>query len=364
MLHTTQFIREHGMEALTEQYGIKIKAYPEHGLYVLNYDQIESEKAHPIVIECRGLIVDCTGDVVSRSFDRFFNLHEQPDTHSHLDMRKAVCYEKLDGSLIKVYCYNGVWYCSTRGTAFAESHVNGFDITFQQLVYQALNISSEEEFQQLWHNPSLTYIFELCAPQNRVVVRYSEPKLYLLAIRHKNGEYVPEHMHSILFESRGVLLPKKYTFSTTEECVETANALPDMQEGWVVYQDDRPVCKVKSASYLICHRTRGEGLTPKRIAELVVQGEEEEYLSYFEEDAHLFAEYVEKFAELLVQMKEVWENTKHIEGQKEFALAVKEYIFSASLFYARKHGTDVVHEWNKQSTERKADMLCSYIKEV
>jgi hypothetical protein len=55
-----------------------VKSY-DCGISKLNYDQIESAKAHPVVMECRGLILSYPhGEVVARSFDRFFNYGEVP----------------------------------------------------------------------------------------------------------------------------------------------------------------------------------------------------------------------------------------------------------------------------------------------
>lgn len=64
-------------EQLTEQFAIKVKHYEEDGIVLLDYHMLDSPKMHPIVIECRSLILDyCTFEVVSRKFDRFFNYLE------------------------------------------------------------------------------------------------------------------------------------------------------------------------------------------------------------------------------------------------------------------------------------------------
>ena len=71
---------EDGLDRLTELFGIKVRRYPEDNLVLLDYNQIDSPKTHPIVIECRSLILALdTLEVVSRKFDRFFNLGEAPD---------------------------------------------------------------------------------------------------------------------------------------------------------------------------------------------------------------------------------------------------------------------------------------------
>lgn len=63
--------------ALTEQFSIKVKLYDEERVVLLDYHQLDSPKTHPIVIECRSLILCMdTFKIVSRKFDRFFNYLE------------------------------------------------------------------------------------------------------------------------------------------------------------------------------------------------------------------------------------------------------------------------------------------------
>ena len=74
IMKTIEYIKKNGIESLKSEFGINVKEYDD--LFVLNYDQIESPKTHPIVQECRSLILDKQFNVVSRSFDRFFNFGE------------------------------------------------------------------------------------------------------------------------------------------------------------------------------------------------------------------------------------------------------------------------------------------------
>lgn len=356
-MEVVQYLKEHGVAKLVSEFSIKVKEY-EEGLLVLNYDQIESPKAHPIVIECRSLILDKEFNVVSRSFDRFFNLGEQPQTQEHIDWNSAVCYDKVDGSLIKIYHCNGKWEIATRGTAFAESASNGFDITFRQLVLKALDLS-EDDFQKAFSenfDDCVTYIAEITSLENRVVRRYDGYKLHYLAARNNNTyEYEDwsEECASVGMQRIG-----QYKFSTVEDCVAMAGQLKDLDEGYVLYQDGKPVCKIKSPAYVAVHHLRGEGLNPKRISQLVLTGEEEEYLKYFPEDRDHIEPYVDALAKVKTQMVQVYERHKDIESQKDFALAVKEYPFSAVLFQARKNADKSVEAvFNEQTETHKIRML-------
>jgi tRNA splicing ligase len=141
-LKVQEYIKNNGVDALSLNFGIKVKQYDE-GLIVLNYDQINSPKSDPVVIECRGLILYSDNfEVAARAFDRFFNYGEVPELTKSISFSDCHVYEKADGSLIKIYwCRTtGRWEISTRGTAFAESG-NEMLPTFRSGVLGAFPVS-------------------------------------------------------------------------------------------------------------------------------------------------------------------------------------------------------------------------------
>ena len=87
-------VNNFNFDKLTEEFGIRVKRYPAENMVVLNYDQIESPKYEPIARECRSLVLNYQGDVVSRSFDRFFNYGEG---ECEVDFSNAVALEKVGG---------------------------------------------------------------------------------------------------------------------------------------------------------------------------------------------------------------------------------------------------------------------------
>lgn len=365
MLQVQKFLKENGVEALRNELAIIVKEVD--NLLVLNYNQIESPKTHPIVMECRSLILDKEFNVVSRSFDRFFNLGEAPEVSVEIDWMKAVCFEKVDGSLIKIYFdpYSMAWQVATRGTAYADSGVNGFDVTFRELVYKALDVEDHMEFYELCdHNldSEWTYIFEVTSAENRVVKKYDNYTLHYLASRHnQTGEYGDDYEKQAAL-SIGAVEIKEYRFASVSDCLETVKNLKDLDEGYVVYQDGVPVAKIKSPAYLAVHCIRGEGLSPKRIMQLVLLNEQDEYLAYFPEDEKFFSPYVEALQELTSDMQTVYDWFEAIEDQKEFALKVKDYPFSAVLFQARRDKeNDVVHKFHQQSESFKMKVLEGYV---
>ncbi len=187
-MNVQRFLQEKGWQALTDELGVIVKEY-DNGLRVLNYNQIESPKNHPVVNECRGLILNENFEVVCRPFTRFFNYGES-DTRETFSFADVRVYEKCDGSLVKVYFCNKTerWEIGTRGSAYAEvNHVFGLkqDWTFREAILDAMNFT-EDQFQLCMasFSKNFTYVMEYISPWNRIVTRYDVPMVVLLAVIH------------------------------------------------------------------------------------------------------------------------------------------------------------------------------------
>jgi T4 RnlA family RNA ligase len=364
------YIRSNGIEALKEEFGIKVRL--EGRLMVLNYCQIESPKTHPIVMECRGLILEQeTLRVVSRSFDRFFNLGEALDTMPAIDWSKAEVFDKVDGSLIKIYNYNNRWEIATRGTAFADVPCGDWGITFRELVYNALGVENDGDFQSLMTRSlmmhHMTYIFELTSVENRVVKHYDGYKLHFLAARdNRTYEYHSELEREWLFgEVSGmkdrISNPKVYKFDTPEACQEASRSLKDLDEGYVVYQNGIPICKVKSPAYVAVHHIRGEGLNHKRSCELVLSGEVSEYLTYFPEDERILQPFLDAYVSLINDIVNVYNRIYRIEDQKSFAAEATKHHFSACLFKARAGKMDPLKAFDGQRLAYRLEQMENFL---
>ena len=118
-LNVQKFLRQGGtVDRLKAELGINVDRKDD--LVLLSYDQIDSPKTDPIVMECRGLIIqDGTWDVVSMPFHRFFNHGEALEQTASFPIEGAVAQEKVDGSLIQQFVWAGNggyhWRMSTRG---------------------------------------------------------------------------------------------------------------------------------------------------------------------------------------------------------------------------------------------------------
>jgi hypothetical protein len=94
----------------------------------------------------------------------------------------------------------------------------------------------------------------------------------------------------------------------------------------------------------------------------VLGGEQEEYLNYFPEDRHLIEPYVDSLHRLLTDMLAIWMLYHDIESQKDFAIAVKDYPYSAVLFQLRKEkDSGLITTFNRQREEFKIKLLQGYV---
>lgn len=326
-LEIQKYLRNGGTpDSLKELLGIK---YSQNGnLIIFNYNQIESPKTHPIVMEARCLILeDKTWDVIFMAMKRFFNYGEALNLTDDFDFDNAVALDKIDGSIIGVFYYNGKWHMSTRGVIEGDCQVGTFPLTFKQLFdmtvsqypnfWKALN-----EERQL--DNDYCYTFELTAPENRVVTPYTDRALHLLTVRDRKNDFeeLPRNDVERLAYVMGVRIPEMHSFHDIAALVQMAAGVGELNEGFVCIdysQTDENGCyrrlKVKNPAYLaVAHLKESSASSLRSLLYLVMIGEADEFLAYFPE----FQQYVDG-------LKEKWDEFKSgVESSLEEAESKKD----------------------------------------
>jgi hypothetical protein len=354
MLAVQQYLQTKSFDDLTAELGIVVKKHDTLPLAILNYDQIDSPKTHPIVRECRGLVLHSdTKEIVARSFPRFFNWGEVADEMNLFDFSSFHVHSKEDGSLVLLYHFNGEWHANTRGS-FGLDNMQNQNFTWREAVCNALGVKSFAELGGIL-DPHLTYVCEFCSPWNKIVRRYEKPMMYLLTAFSKLDNWKECHVNHADWLAQPIMFgpmqttmnlfqrPVRYDFKNIEEIQaflqEQAAADPTF-EGVVICDKDGRRWKVKSATYLGLHKLRGEGdnvFNPKHLLPFIMSGEDSELLTYFPEVKETFyrvkAEVERHYSKLL----EVWVENRDIVSQKDFALAIQgKTPFTAVLFNVRK----------------------------
>ena len=343
------------LAAIKENLGITARLYEESGyaIILLDYDQINSPKVDPIVIECRSLILSYTNkfEVLSRKFDRFFNYGEAHDYYKDFRIEESIVYEKLDGSLIGVWFnkFAKRWEISTRGMAFAEgNHPMGG--TFREKVLSAFN-TTDEHLQNIFNDnfkTDWTIIFEYTGPENKVVTRYTESQMVILGSRRNDGlEFIDLDRLQEKLDRLNVRTARTYFGSDIDKIRELADSLPNLEEGFVIlHPATGKRMKLKSATYVLAHRIRGNDTIPtrKNLLELVLVGETSEFLGYFPEWTESVKSLENEVETFLNNAQSAYDEFKHIEDQKEFALNVKSVPGNQFIFRARKSGCDSIKQ--------------------
>jgi hypothetical protein len=342
MLKVQQYLRDgNPLDALAAELGIATFRHPELPLVGLKY-QSHAPKSHPLVRECRGLVLEAgSWDVVAKPFDRFYNAGEDPDAFAAFNWSRLTCQAKEDGSLPIVYAYRGAWHVNSSGS-FGHARVSFSGQTWARLFWAASGLEPGRL------DPRSTYVFELCSPYTRVVRAYPRTTAYLLSMfetatcRERAVEEAMEEAARL-----GVPTPETYRLGSMAEIAsflaERERADPTF-EGVIIRDDADLRFKIKTRTYLEAHHAEGGGnlFHPKRLVPLVLSGEVDEVIAYYPEVREAAGRVRAEVEAAWEGLRSVWERTWRIEEQKQFARAIIGATpFTGLLFALRKrHGAD------------------------
>ena len=274
---------------------LNVKVNREGDLAIFNYG-IAANFSDPVVQEARGIIIDLsTLSVVCWPFRKFGNYQES--YVDEIDWASARVQEKVDGSIIKLWYYNGEWIWSTNAMIYASmSRLASENSSYLDLIKRAVNYGLIK-FDEL--NKDYTYIFELIAPENRVVIEYDVCKLVHIGTRNnKTGE---EYDLDI-----GIEKPKTYPLSTFDEALEAIKHLNEgcedvAHEGFVVVDKNWHRIKIKTEEYFAVHHTiNNHVLTKKRCLNYIINEPESVAIikANYPEYSHILMYYEYKLKEL------------------------------------------------------------------
>src|SRR3990167_5689352 len=332
-LNLQKFLEKNSVLDLENQLSIVTKRHNKYkNLVLFKYDQINSPKCDEIVRECRGIILDENNnwDIICYPYERFLNYLEPGS--AEIDWRSAKIYEKLDGSLCTLYWYDNKWNVATSGTPDASGEVNGFGMTFEKLfwdVWEQLGYRLPEG----GRSKQRCYMFELCTPYDRIIVQHKKNRLVLHGARDLDSYF--EYDPGLWAEDYNWEIVKKYPLGSVKDILDSLHSMPPTeQEGYVVVDGNFNRIKVKSPKYVALHRMI-DGMSSKRMLEIIRTNESSEFLSYFPEWTELYNEIKDKYFALLIEVNQCFNQFKSIENQKDFALAIKDFAFRGALFMIR-----------------------------
>jgi RNA ligase len=189
---------------------------------------------------------------VARPFRKFFNLGERP---TELPVGEPFeIFDKLDGSLGILYWLEGRPRIATRGSFLSD----------QARIATGL---METKYRDCAFDPTLTYLFEIITPTNRIVVDYGDrDELVLLAvIETETGHELPLSEHAVAG------IPVIRTHGMGDDPFSLLDQESDNAEGYVLRFQNGLRLKVKFQEYLRLHRLIC-GLNERHIWEALREG--------------------------------------------------------------------------------------------
>lgn len=217
----------------------------------------------------RGIILEKgSNKVVCRSYDKSYEYltedkvavetegkeesdKSEEEDYPEYDFKEATVEEMLDGTLIKLYYYDNQWNVATNRCIDAHQSRWGYKKNFYDLFSDA---SHNLDYTEL--KTDCTYSFVLCHPENRIVVRYNKPTLYLVAVRNnETGEFIEHNL-------TGITTPKRVTnFNSVEDLYSNTLKLPVYTPGYVIKfkleQNNFCITKMKGKNYQRIHDLKG-----------------------------------------------------------------------------------------------------------
>lgn len=272
-LKIIEFMRMHeNWKELLSQPPYSLKIHTDGKFVILSYNMIESDFSEPICSEARGIIIDTTNyKIVRLAFTKFFNIDEP--YAAKIDWATAKATEKIDGSIMSVWHYEGVWHVSTNGTINAENAmISNNSKSFRQLFDEAAE-NCGLVIEEL--DPKYCYTFEIVSPEQKIVIDYPETTLYHLSTR--NMETLEEESMDI-----GIQKPKTYALTSEANIRKIVSELDATHEGVVVCDAFGNRVKIKTATYFEMHRLAGTIKLANAI-NLVRMNDYAEFVSYFPE---------------------------------------------------------------------------------
>jgi RNA ligase len=227
-------------------------------LYCYTKSAVYDRAWTPFTTLARGLVLDLDAErVVATPFPKFFNVGEREG--DYLPSMPFETFEKLDGSLIVIFWHAGDWRTATKGSlgsdqaAWAARYLADCDLS-------ALR-------------PGTTYLAEAIYPENRIVIRYDEAGLYLLAAYDEGGHEMGYDTLSELADALGWPIAKRHAYDSVAALIEHARTLPATEEGFVLRFANGLRLKVKGDEYRRIHSMVSR-VTPLAVWESMLAGDD------------------------------------------------------------------------------------------
>ena len=224
------------------QKGLVVKNdHPTLPISIYNYSRTcqYENKWDNITKSCRGLILDKDGNVIAKSFDKFFNLEEH--SAEEIPNEDYEVYEKLDGSLGILFWYQGKWILASKGSFVSEQALKGKQILNSKYTVEPIP-------------KGYTTLLEIIYPENRIVCNYGDDEVLVVLsmISNATGKELDYDSLLKINEETGLPVVKKYDGIQDYKIIKSL--ISKDREGYVVRFRNGFRVKIKGEEYVRLHR--------------------------------------------------------------------------------------------------------------
>jgi RNA ligase len=293
--------------------------------------------------ECRGMIFNQDGELISRPYAKFFNVGEKEETQlNKVNLYKShIVLEKLDGSMIRPIPTSEGFNLATKAGVT--------EISQQAEVF----ISDKPHYAKFIHSMfdgKLTPIFEWVSRKNRIVVDYENDNLILTAIRNTEmGNYLPYFNMLDLAEHWNIPVVKAVDGLAVQNIELFVKQIREWEdsEGVVLRFDTGHMVKIKSDQYVLRHKTKDSISQEKNVLQTILNDSIDDLVPLLTpEDADRLKRFQRAFLagldEVALEMAELFvKGNKMYPEKKDFAVEfVQKKVdpIYAPIMYAMKAG--------------------------
>lgn len=252
--------------------------------------------AHPLLVECRGLVVDDDYNVVVKPFTKVFNYQENGTTIHRDELCRVV--RKVNGFLGVATGWGGKTIFSTTGSLDSD-----------------FAVMTEKHLKNLWLPTGTTMCFEICDPSDPHIIA-EKHGAYLIGGHHGNGWYSESMLdwfasfekdattfydHNGASNFAGVMRPEWHEDVRFSDVVALSKKAKN--EGFMVYgQKSGTVLKIKSPYYLFTKFMARMGVD--RLTKGLENPQELKERRYCDEEFYPVIDYLAGIREQFVAMDE------------------------------------------------------------
>jgi len=277
----------------SELFNLKIKDDIDYPNLFLIHTCDNSIFSNKLVNECNGIILEKdTLKIVCYTFNKCFDSL----SNDLIDFDNLYTEPSLEGTLIRLYYYNDIWMLSTKKCLDSSKSKWISNKNFKELFMECFN---DYDVNNL--NKSYCYSFIITHPENKIVINYTENKLFHISTRDMIS------LKEIDIDIGFTKLEKKYVDKNSlETMINKINTSTELVfEGYIFIDIHYNRFKIKSSHYN--HIRELWGNTNNRLYRYIELRKDinilNEYLYYYNNDLNIFNEYentIKKLAKFIL----------------------------------------------------------------